>query len=470
MNVLLVYPRPALETPQRTPPLSILYPGAYIARRGHNVEYFDERWDHYFDAKVKRADVVGVSAMSGYQLGRAIDYLQRAHDAGKVTVMGGVHCTIAPRTCITEPYIDHVVIGEGEETLVDLLDHLDTPERVPGIWTKTPGSPYGIYTGDRPLLDAEQIESPIDDKTLRYFRLSGITNDIALPASRGCPYSCTFCINSTRTAKKWRALPLNSWTSDIDRLLNQGIAINFFQVGDDWIGPEKRIIEIARILGERSIPWHPSLRITQVNENLANILADSKCEGVSVGIESGDQDILDLIDKQITLPEIINGATILARHGLRPFYFFIVGLPGETKEQMQRTMDMADRLYNIHSGECSIVFYGFCPQYGTKLHEAAVMLGYRMPATLAEWSAYTRSSTSNATANAIYHIAGLTFHRNKGDKTDRNFPGIRRLLILPFEILCVLRWRYRKFGAFGFERLAIRFIIDRLKKKTGAEK
>jgi anaerobic magnesium-protoporphyrin IX monomethyl ester cyclase len=470
MNVLLVYPRPTPETPQRTPPLSILYVGAYAQRRGHNIQYFDERWDEDFDVKLREAEVVGVSAMSGYQLGRAIHYLRIAHTAGKVTVMGGVHCTIAPHTCISEPYIDHLVVGEGEETFVDLLNHLDGHELVAGIWTKTHDRPFGFYTGDRSVMDASCIESPIDDKTLRYFRLSAITNDIALPSSRGCPFSCTFCINSTRKEQKWRPLDLESWVATIDYLLHQNIPINFFQVGDDWLGPEKRVVEIAGILRERGIRWHPSLRVTQINENLAKVLANSNCEGVSIGIESGDQDILNLIDKRITVADSIAGATILARHGLRPFYFFIVGLPGETKEQMHRTMDLADTLYGIHDGNCSIVFYGYCPQYGTKLYDAALALGYTMPQTLSEWSAHTRSNTHNPILNAIYHVAGLTFHRNKGDKTDRNFPGIRRLLILPFEVACAFRWKHRIFGWFWLEQHAIRFVINRLKVKTGGEK
>ena len=75
MNLLLVYPRPTRESPQMTPPLSILYPGVYAARRGHEVDYFDARWDTDFEEKLANAEVVGVSSMSGYQLGQALDYL-----------------------------------------------------------------------------------------------------------------------------------------------------------------------------------------------------------------------------------------------------------------------------------------------------------------------------------------------------------------------------------------------------------
>jgi anaerobic magnesium-protoporphyrin IX monomethyl ester cyclase len=469
MRVLLVYPRPAQETPQRTPPLSVLYVGAYAQRRGHEVDYFDERWDTDFEAKLDKAQIVAVSAMSGYQLGRAIHYLKLAHAAGKPTIMGGVHCTIAPETCIPEPYIDYLVTGEGEETFVDLLAHLDRPELVAGVWTKNAEQPLGFYTGDRLLLSGDQIESPIDSRTLRYFRLAAETNDVMLPASRGCPYSCGFCINSI-AKKKWRATPLQKWIADLDSLLGQGIKIPFIQIGDDWLGDKQRVLSIGKELAVRSVQWHLSIRATQIDEELAGGINNLGCEGVSIGVESGSEEMLTLMNKGITVADCVRAARLLAQYNLKPLYYFILGFPTETTAQRRMSMDLADRLYKIHAGDCSIVFYVYNPQAGTKLHELAVRLGSKLPKTLKEWCAYDRSNTSDACLNAIYYIAGLNFHRTKGDKTDKNFPGLRRLLILPFEAICVLRWRRRFFGWFWLEKCAIRFIINNLKVKIGGEK
>jgi radical SAM superfamily enzyme YgiQ (UPF0313 family) len=468
-----------------TPPLSILYPGAYAARRGHQVEYFDARWDGdvEFVRKLEQAEVVGVSSMSGYQLGQALGYLKRAHECGKTTIMGGVHCTLAPKTCINEPYVDYLVIGEGEETLVDLLDNLvprdlDCPfphelrKSVPGTWTRTAGYdlykgwyPTSHYTGPRPIMSADKIESPIDDQTMRYFELAAETSDVMLPASRGCPNKCGFCYNAAKPeGGKWQPIPLETWLKDLDRLLDHGIDIPFLQIGDDWLGAKARIFEIGEALASRSIQWHLSIRANQVDTELVSRLSELWCEGVSIGIESGSEAILKVMNKRIKVEDSIRAATLLARYCIKPLYYFILGTPTETPAQMRETMDLADRLYEIHKGDCSIAFFGFDPLIGTPLYKLAESLGQSVPKTLDECCNRERSKTPNPMINAVYYIAGLTFHRRK-DKTGKNFPGVRRLLILPFELLCVLRWKMRFFSWFGLERRSIQWLLAHASKR-----
>jgi radical SAM superfamily enzyme YgiQ (UPF0313 family) len=444
-----------------------LYVGAYAARRGHEITYFDARWDQDFEKKLAEVEVVGVSSMSGYQLGQALGYLKRAHAAGKTTIMGGVHCTLAPETCIHESYIDYLVIGEGEETLVDLLEHLDTPWNVFGVWMKHPTlpKPHSFYAGPRPIMRAEYIESPIDDQTMRYFELAAETNDVMLPASRGCPNKCGFCYNAAKPeGGKWQPIPLETWLKDLDRLRDHGIAIPFLQIGDDWLGAKARIFDIGEALAHRSIQWHLSIRANQIDTELVSRLSDMWCEGVSIGIESGSEAILKVMNKRIKVEDSIRAATLLARYCIKPLYYFILGTPTETPAQMRETMDLADKLYKIHRGNCSIAFFGFDPLIGTPLYKLAESIGQSVPKTLDECCNRERSKTPNPMINAVYYIAGLTFHRRK-DKTGKNFPGVRRLLILPFELLCVIRWKMRFFSWFGLERRMIQYLLSHAGRK-----
>lgn len=468
MRVLLVYPKPTMESPQKTPPLSILYIGAYAERRGYIVEYFDERWDNDFDDKLQRADVVGVSAMSGFQLKRALIFLNKAHEAGKVTIMGGVHATISPATCIAEPYIDYVVVGEGEVTLLDLLDNLNTPDQILGIWFKTQDNPNGIYTGNRQSLPGNMIESPITDNTLPYFKLAARSNDVMLPASRGCVNNCGFCYNSAKPdGGKWRSIPIDTWVKDLDYLLSNGVKIPFLQVGDDWLGSKKRVFAVGRELGARGIEWYASLCSNQIDEDLVSQLKSLRCTGLFIGAESGSDEILKVMNKRIKVSDTLNAATILAKYDIKTFYYFVLGIPTETSSQMMMTMDLADKLYKIHRGNCSMAFFGFDPLIGTALYKLAESVGYSVPKTLIECCERERCHTNNKILDAIYYIAGLTFHRTKGDKTDKNFPGIRRLLIYPFELLCIIRWRYRLFKFFKLEQYIIKWLLTNATKKVG---
>ena len=438
-----------------TPPIAILYVGAYLERRGYNVSYFDERWDSDFREELLGADVVGVSAMSGFQLQRAVHYLKEAKEAGKITIIGGPHCTVSPQTCLNKDFIDYVVVGEGEVTLLELLENLDNPANVPGVLTNN------NRLRRRAGLLAEEIESPITDNTLRYFMLASQTNDVMLPSSRGCPFSCGFCINSKATidGKRWRPIPLDRWSRDLDRLLESGIRIEYMQIGDDWLGTDQRMLEVGRIMKKRGIRWLVSLRATQVKENLIKELINLNCSSMAIGIESGSEEVLTLMDKKITISDATNCAEILARNGIKAIYFFLLGVPTETWAQKKQTMELADRINNIHRGCCAINLFAYNPYEGTTLYDLAKKENIPTPTTLEEWFTTSRSHNYDPLLTAVYYIAGITFHRARGSTTDRNFPGIRRGLILPFELLCVLRWKIKFFYCFWLERKGIELLL-----------
>ena len=119
-RVLLIYPVASIASPQMSPPLPILHVGESIKNHGHEVRYFDERWDPEPD--LDWPDVVGVSSMTGYQLKGAIKYLKLAKEHNKKTIFGGIHPTAVPEQCIVEPYIDVVVKSEGELAMLDAID------------------------------------------------------------------------------------------------------------------------------------------------------------------------------------------------------------------------------------------------------------------------------------------------------------------------------------------------------------
>lgn len=232
------------------------------------------------------------------------------------------------------------------------------------------------------------------------------------------------------------------------------------QMGEDWAGPPKRVLELARILHRRGIGWLPGLRADQIDEEFAQQIAELGCTGVAIGIESGSPRILkDIVNKKETVEQFLTAANALAKAKLKPQYYFIVGFPGEASEDRRKTYDFADKLYQIHKGNLTTIFYSFTPLPGTPLGERAAEIGVELPRNLDGWSNYSLNRSYSQEYANIYLIAGLTFHRGKGDKTDRNFPGLSRWLIRPLELACVLRWKLRFWRFFGLERWLIEALL-----------
>ena len=191
--------------------------------------------------------------------------------------------------------------------------------------------------------------------------------------------------------------------------------------------------------------------------NLASSLPTS-------GVETGSDRLMKYIEKAETKAEIIHAAHCLAQVGIRSRYYFIIGFPTETLAERAETFDFADLLYDIHGGDCNIVFYNFTPFPGIKLYEAALASGMKVPNSMQEWEQFTICNSGTGEMQNVYYIAGFHFHQQPGSKTDLNFPGKRRMLIRPFEKICDLRWRLRYFKHFAVEKALIELMLRYFRK------
>ena len=443
-NVLLVYPVPSVSSPQKSPPLSILHLGRALAEakvRGKSdetyfVRYFDERYDPAPD--IAWADVVGVSSMTGYQLQGAIRWLKSAKGHGKRTILGGVHVTMQPEQCLAEPFVDSVVLSEGEWGIIDAIHG---------------GHKQVVHSR---LAGTADHVSPVAPETLIHFQRSARTGDTVLMTSRGCPFRCGFCYIQHFFNRTWQPVDMDRWRHDV-LYLKEHAGIHKYEHGDDWIGKWSRAREIIRFLWDNGIEYRPSIRAHQVTDEVAREMADMGVKHISVGMETASERMLKLTEKDITPADQVMCAEALAKHGVWPLYYWITGFPTETQAEINETLDQADKLYTIHGGKLTQNFYAWLPLPGSPLWD--MIDKSKLPQTMEAWSHFSLNQTYNQQASSLYHIAGLTFHRGKGDKTERNFPGWRRWLIAPFEWLASLRWRRRWFTHFGLEKRTIEVLL-----------
>lgn len=446
-NVLLVYPVPSISSPQKSPPLSILYVGQALkaakargmSDESFTVRYYDERYDPTPD--LDWPDVVGVSSMTGYQLKGAIRWLKEAKAHHKKTILGGIHVTMQPEQCLEEDYIDSVVLGAGEWAVLDAIG--------------------GARVAQQPL--SGRHISPVSADTAIHFTRSAKSGDTILLSSRGCLFRCGFCYTQKFFSRRWESVDLERWKYDV-WYLKTYCGLTKLEHGDDWIGRWPRAREIITYLKQMGIAYRPSIRAHQITEDVAHEMRDLGVRHVSVGMETASQRMLDLVQKDITPSDQVRAAEALAKYNIWPLYYWIIGFPTETQAEMNETLDAADRMARIHKGRLTQDIYAYVALPGSNLYE--MVDKSKLPHDMEGWSNYSLNQTYNRTASSIYHIGGFHFHGRRGDKTSRNFPGLRRLEILPFEIACHLRWKLRYFEHFAAEKRAIEALLKRASQRT----
>ena len=473
-DILLIFPRPSATSPQKNPAISIFYPGEAAAKAGFDVEYWDERFDSSDDlrAKAERAAVFGISSLSGYMLGRTIEILKWCKEKypGKPTIMGGVHATFLPENSLQEPFVDYVVLGEGEGRLSALLAALrsgSSLNAIDGIGYKRDG--YIVVQPRTCVIDLSgEYVSPVSERTARYFKLAAQRNEVILPSTRGCTWAtgqrggCAFCSVKYQYLGTYRFVPFEKWAQDLDAIY----ALHPFTLieleDENSVYFVHHLDKYAAHLQAKGIKYHLHMRADALQrEEIIRRLAETGCQRIHVGVESGSERVRNQVfNKGEKEEDFYSAARLLAKYGIEGVYTYMIGAPTETPQEMRETLELSDRLSRLHPrGKSRSTIYVLIALPGTDIFERAKEEGWVMPQTMEEWS--HASAAYNPTLppelNNVYFIAGL--HHNRYHKTAQNFPGAWRLLILPFEGLCELRWKAKFFKFFGAEKWAIEQLI-----------
>lgn len=455
-KVALVYPVPSVSSPQKSPPLSILHLSRALAEakvRGKSDEEYDVRcWDLRYDDMTpedfKWADVVGVSSMTGHQIRGAIWALKEAKKYGKRTILGGIHVTMRPpEESLREDFIDSIVLSEGEWGIIDAIH----------------GGPKQVV--HKHLTGTQDHVSPVSPETLIHFKRSARTGDTVLMTSRGCPFRCGFCYiqqffeRNERGALAWQEVDMDRWRHDV-LYLKENAGVRKYEHGDDWIGKWSRAKEIIRFLWDNGIEYRPSIRAHQINDEVAREMAEIGVKHVSIGMETASLRMLKLTQKDILPHHQIECAEALAKYHIHPLLYWILSFPTETKAEMNETLDQIDKMAEIfkkHGTPLTQNAFSYTALPGSPMFDLVDQSV--LPKTMEGWSNYSINKTHDTISSNLYWLVGLTFHRAKGDKTARNFPGWKRLLIAPFETLAVIRWKLRFFKWFRLEMWAIETLM-----------
>lgn len=325
------------------PPLGLLYLGAELENKGYGVEIFDTQVCDWDIKKVGKPDIAGIYCnTSNYR--RAIELAREIKDNFWVpVVLGGPHATSRPLEVLSNEEVDYVVVGEGEKTIVELMAGADLSS-IKGLGFKTKGTP--VLNPRRDLiqnLDSVHFPArhlvPMDKyrpSPNQYKRLPMTT----MMVSRGCPFNCTFCDSEVIWTRSYRSRSVENVIGEIKQLINDyGIReINFW---DDVWGVNKKWVEEfcdAVIKEKLDLTWCCEARVNTIDRETLKKMKSAGCWCIFYGVESLDQEILDAINKRVTVEQITSALKWTKEAGLEIRANFILGLPLETPQKVKEML------------------------------------------------------------------------------------------------------------------------------------
>jgi radical SAM superfamily enzyme YgiQ (UPF0313 family) len=371
------------------PPLGLGYIASCLEAEGHKLKLVDSIILRYGLDKLKKEikhfdpDVLGISAVSA-DVNKASLLVKAAkeYNTNCLTVLGGVHPTIRARETLEMCQdVDVVIRGEGEITFVDLLEKKKKTDfiDVKGISFRLNGKI--IDTQDRPLIeDLDRLPFPayhlfpmekykINEKIWN-LGVYGKQGDpyTAISTCRGCSYDCIFCGSRTLWGKKWRARSPENIIEEL-RFLRDKYGFKIIEFMDDTCTyNKKRMIQICRLIKKENldISWLCATRVDLFDKELSLEMKKAGCHIVFFGFESGVQKTLDFLCKGFTVEDTVKAVKTAKKTGLKVGGPFIIGIPGETKETINKTISFAKSLHLDF-----ISFNLLLPFPGTKIYEIA---------------------------------------------------------------------------------------------------
>ena len=337
------------------PPLGLAYIGAALEKSGHVVKIIDIDADGITEEELIR--IITHDGYSAVGLTATTPTFHRCEDVAKIvkahsripTIFGGIHPTTAPEKCIVSPYVDIVVIGEGEITIIELIDALENEKdlsNVKGILFKR--GDETIRTPTREYAEIDNIAFPARHLfTHKRYNYPDALRAPVMPVitSRGCPHSCTYCCTKLIFSRKMRYRSPENVVAEVEQLINDyGVKeVHFWD--DVFTCNKKRVQAIRDIFIERKInvkiAFPNGLRADQVDEDILGWLKDMGAYSVTFGVESGNEMILKIIKKGTSIDIIKNAYRMAKKNGLETWGFFMLGLPGEDASTFRDTINLA---------------------------------------------------------------------------------------------------------------------------------
>lgn len=384
MNVLLINPIMGINDLTGVPPLGIYYIYHSLREEGHSVQILDIDGCRYSKERVYEfvkntpVDIVGIGGLSTVYpyLFFLVPLIKKLHPDAKI-VLGGAVASSMKEKCFEKFDIDYEVIGEGEETMVELLREIQTTgnyDSIKGIGYKRNGGEV-VFTEKRSLMPSLDKVPMFDDGLFpmeSYLRnASGV---FQVHTQRGCPHGCTFCFNNFRVVSSGvRYRPFEQIVDEIEFFKRKyGNKIKIYALSGECVTADKEwIIGFCKEVLRRNlkISYRITSRVNTIDKEILGWLKKSGCRNMSLGVENGSKKILKIMKKGI-IPEKAKSAVLLSKKYIKVLEVTIIlGYIGEDRDTLRETVEFSKKL----GVKPSIFFATAFP--GTELYKMALEKG-----------------------------------------------------------------------------------------------
>ena len=399
---IIAPPYPLEEAP--APPLGVTYVAAAFEKAGADVRIFDYLVSRYSPEKLHsqmddfRPDVLGSTSVT-MNFPNAAEIVSEAkrYKPSLITMMGGPHVSFTAERSLREyPGIDLIVIGEGEQTIAEMMSCGLEPnkrEKIKGIAYRKDG--MILVNPSRPFIgDIDTLPLPARH-LLPLSRYQALGFPISIITSRGCPYSCIFCQGRKMVGHRVRKRNPSLIVDEIEQILSYGI--DRINVADDlFVSSPKRVKEVCEEIIRRGLhfTWSAFARVNTVDKETLQLMRETGCDSISFGVETGNAEMMKRIKKRITLDQARLAVSLCREVGIIPHTSFIVGLPGESPETLRETAEFAAGLGSLYG------YHMLAPFPGTTVREKIVH--YDLEILTDDWTKYdanqaiVRTSTLSA--------------------------------------------------------------------------
>jgi len=353
--ILISPPSPFLIDQKAFPPLGLLYVAGFLEHNGIDISVADlankeTELENALEPYMN-ADIYGITSTSPQypQALKILKVLRRRNTKARV-VIGGAYPSSLPDKCIQDGF-DFVVAGEGEEAMLRLITNIEE-EHAPGIVNATYIQEMdSIPFPGRHLIDINSFAYNIDDGR-------GTT----LITSRGCPYTCSFCSKEV-WQRGTRFHSTEYVISELEHIIDKYDFKHFLFLDDTITIHKKRLLELCARMEPLNIKWRCYARTTTTREMLI-AMKKAGCVEIGVGVESGSQKILDIVDKKETVEQNSAFVELCKQVGITANVFIMIGLPGEDYETVEETRRWMERVRPDKFG-----FNIFMPYAGTPVYK-----------------------------------------------------------------------------------------------------
>jgi anaerobic magnesium-protoporphyrin IX monomethyl ester cyclase len=396
MRTLLINtPYPTSETHQI--PMGLSYIAAVLEKAGIEVCVQDFLVNDYLKNTLVRKinefepEFIGITSVTmNFPIASKILKDCKEIDGNAITIIGGPHASFTYENIMQSvPWIDVVVVGEGEHTMLAIASK-ENLEEIDGLAFRKNGN--FIRTGQRSLID-DLDELPIPARHLfpvvKYFPSNPKSGMIT---GRGCPFSCIFCVGHRMVGKKKRFRKPALVVDEMEQILSLGFkGINI--VDDLFTLNQKHVFAICDEIKSRHLKfnWTCFARVDTVDKELLSTIADAGCNCICYGVETADLDMLKTLKKKITPREVKKAVELTQQAGIEAMASFILGLPGETEETLFNTINFA------HDLKATCAIHALAPFPGTELYENAEKLGIKILTD--DWSRFNANEAITQTRN-----------------------------------------------------------------------